>query len=329
LTRRRRFERSIELRHLRYFLAVAEELHFGRAAEVLQMSQPPLSQAIRQLEDELGVQLFNRTSRTVALTEAGAALSKQAAAVLASLELAVAETRRADGSSAVLRVGCTPHLPLERLRTFLHALDVSEPSIHPRVTHLGFRDQVSRLTSGELDVGIFDDVGEVAGVEVQALFKGERLGAFLPRAHPLAGRPSIEPEGLRADALVMYPREENPALYDRLLEIVGGAGYGFAGVHEASSSSARDLMLAVADGLGVAVGPVSLASSEAVGTLVSCRPLARRASMPDTVIGWREHPPSQLAAVLVNVRAIARQVRGSAVTRSTSRRFRPTRSRTS
>src|ERR1700693_6400818 len=97
---------AIELRHLRYFVAVSEDLHFRGAAERLHIAQPPLSQAIRKLEDELGVSLLRRTSRVVTLTEAGAVFAEQARSVLAGLDLAVAEARRAGGAGSTLPIGC-------------------------------------------------------------------------------------------------------------------------------------------------------------------------------------------------------------------------------
>ena len=103
---------TIGLRHLRYFLAVMEELHFGRAADRLRIAQPPLSQAILKLESELGVQLLHRTTRVVVPTEAGHVLAREASKTLASFDVAVAEARRAGGGGATLRIGCVPQLPM-------------------------------------------------------------------------------------------------------------------------------------------------------------------------------------------------------------------------
>src|SRR3954447_5158313 len=102
---------AIDIRHLRYFLAVVEELHFGRAADRLHIAQPPLSQAIRKLETELGVQLFHRTSREVVVTEAGVVFAEEARKILVGFDVAVAEARHAGGANAVLRIGCSPFLP--------------------------------------------------------------------------------------------------------------------------------------------------------------------------------------------------------------------------
>jgi DNA-binding transcriptional LysR family regulator len=302
---------GIDLRHLRYFLAVMEELHFGRAADRLHIAQPPLSQAIRRVEKELGVQLLHRTTRVVRPTEAGLAFAREAADVLASFEAAVAEARRVGGAGEVLRIGSIPDLALERLQAFLRELSLREPSARVQVTHLHSGEQMRRLHRSELEIGIFDDPGPVSEIETEPLFAGEPLGAFLPREHALAERPALGPDDLRGERLVTYPRAENPALHDRLVGILDDAGFSFAALHEASSMNARDLMLAVDEGRGVAVGPLSLASVSEAGALVYSRPLDPPVSMPDTVLAWRRNPPRHLAALLASIRQVAGELRGA------------------
>src|SRR6266508_1338457 len=146
---------TIELRHLRYFVMVSEELHFRRAAERLYMAQPPLSQAIRQLEEQLGVQLLDRTSRVVTLTEAGRVFAEEARKLLSGVELAVAAARRAGGGVLSLQIGFPPYLPTEPLVRFLDGLHEREPRVRPEVRHLFAFEQVGRLQRGELDLGIF------------------------------------------------------------------------------------------------------------------------------------------------------------------------------
>lgn len=124
------------------------------------MAQPPLSQAIRRLEDSLGVQLFERTSRVVSPTEAGRFFAEKARRVLASLDLAVAAARRASALETDLRIGCVHDLPLERLLRFLAALKEHDSTVQPRVTHLPSVEQVRRLRRGELDLGVFHDARE-------------------------------------------------------------------------------------------------------------------------------------------------------------------------
>src|SRR2546423_14881748 len=118
---------QIELRHLRYFLAVVEELHFGRAAERLYIAQPPLSQAIRRLEEELGVQLLQRTSRVVTATEAGRVFADEARKVFAALDQAVVEARRAGGLGGALRIGWLPGRAIGRLVQCLRGLAAEGP----------------------------------------------------------------------------------------------------------------------------------------------------------------------------------------------------------
>jgi DNA-binding transcriptional LysR family regulator len=299
---------AIELRHLRYFLAVIEELHFGRAAERVHIAQPPLSQAIRKVERELGVQLFNRTSRVVTPTAAGRAFAEQAADVLASFDAAVAETRRAGGLGTALRIGATPHVSLERVQAFVRGLSARAPSLRAHVTHLYSGEQTRRLRQGELDIGILHPPGPVSGLETEPLLPGAPLGVALPRTHPLAAKPAVGPADLRGEVLVTYPREGNPPLHDWLLTMVRDAGFSFADVHEANGRNARDLMLAVAEGLGVAVGPAPLVSLGDAETLVAWCPLAPALFMPDTVLAWRRHPPLHVEVALGSVREAAREL---------------------
>jgi DNA-binding transcriptional LysR family regulator len=181
------------------------------------------------------------------------------------------------------------------------------------VTHLYANDLTRRLRRGELDLGILHDVGALGDLEVEPLFPGEALGAFLPRTHPLAAEPALGPEDLRGDALVTYPRHGDPALYDRLLSIIDAAGFSFKDLRDASSMSVRDLMLAVAEGVGVAVGPASLLSLGEADTFVSFCMLDPAVSMPATVLAWPRHPPRHLGVVLGSVRAVACKVRKGSV----------------
>jgi DNA-binding transcriptional LysR family regulator len=297
---------AIELRHLRYFLAVMEELHFGRAAERLNICQPPLSQAIRKVEDELGVQLLYRTSRVVTPTDAGRAFAQEAAEVLASVDHAVAEARQAAGLGQTLRIGCIPDLSLERLQAFIQELSERQPRVDLEVSHLDPAEQTIRLRAGELDIGILHEAGQLRGLQAERLFPGEPLGALLPKTHALAELPAVGPNDLGDEVLVTYPRAGNPALHDHVLSATEEAGFRFTELVEVGTLNARDLVLAVTEGLGVGLGPVSLSELNDAGTLVTCRPLEPAISMPDTVLAWPRHPPRGFAAVLDSVREVAR-----------------------
>jgi DNA-binding transcriptional LysR family regulator len=301
---------AIELRHLRYFLAVADELHFGHAAERLHVAQPGLSQAILKLEDELGVRLFNRTSRVVTLTEAGRTLTAHAQEVLTGFNLAVSEARRAGGSSDVLRVGYVPYMPLRSLQTFLEALDGAEPAVRPEVSHLGTADQLERLHNAELDIGIFRDLGDSSRLEMHPLFAGEPLGALVARTSPLAKLRVVGPGDLRAETLLSPSGTAVPNVLVRsFLRILEDAGLEFAAVHELNSQHPADYLLAAAGGLGVVIAPASMASGSEAGSLLTWVPLTPPVLMPDTVVAWRANPPPRLGATLASVREIARRLR--------------------
>jgi DNA-binding transcriptional LysR family regulator len=303
---------AIEFRHLRYFLAVSEELHFGRAARKLHISQPPLSQAIRKLETELGVQLFERTSRVVKLTEAGRIFAEEARKVLADVELAVGAARRATGAASMLRIGCVPHLPIEHLLAFLEALYERSPNDRPQVTHITSGEQVARLRSAELDVGIFNDDGEEEGLEEEPLFPREPLVAFLAPDHPLAEHAVLGPSDLARENLVVFPQAASVAPHDRWLALLERAGYRFARVREAGGPDPRDLLLAVAGRLGVMLAPASLAAVSDAGALVARRELDPPVMLANIVVAWRANPPARLQESLLVVREIARELRAAA-----------------
>ena len=299
----------IELRHLRYFVAVFEELHFGRAAERLHLAQPPLSQAIRKLENELGVVLFNRTSRVVKPTEAGEVLAEGARKVLASFDHAVAEARRAGGVNLPLRIGCVPFLSIERLLRFLTSFHKSHPTSDTQVTHMLALEQVARLRRGDLDFGIFYEAQRHQGIEVEPIFAGDPLGAFLPPDHPLLARESLGPEDLKDEVLITFGRDANPALHEKLLELIAAEGYTFREVREAAGVTTRDLMVAVAEGAGIGFWPSELEAESEVGSVVVRRPLDPPVSTPQTLVAWATDPPRQPEKVIAAVRDVAHALR--------------------
>jgi DNA-binding transcriptional LysR family regulator len=302
----------VELRHLRYFLAVFEELHFGRAAERLHIAQPPLSQAIRKLEDELGVKLFERTSRVVVPTEAGRVFAREARRTLDAFERALAASRRAGDAGTTVRIGYVPYLPIDPLLRFLQSLRERRPDRQTQITQLFSLDQLGLLRRGDLDLGIFPAAGRQAGVETAELFAGEPLSAFLPAGHRLAGKPVLGPDDFGGETLVTGQRAANPAFYDHMLLLIQAAGYQFAGVRESTGTSARDLVLGIVGGFGVALAPSSLGDvGEARGAVLR-RSLDPPLSMPETVVAWQADPSRQLAVLLADVREVARELRGAA-----------------
>jgi DNA-binding transcriptional LysR family regulator len=302
----------IEVRHLRYFVAVSEELHFGRAAERLHITQPPLSQAIRKLEDELGVELLRRTSRLVTLTDAGRVFADEARKVIASFDRAVAAAQRTGGGGgSTLHIGCVPNLPVERLLAFLGELRRREPSLSVQVSHLLTLDQIQRLRSAELDLGIFPRAAAHDDLELEPLFPGEELAAFLRPDHLLAGKQVLRPGDLSGETLVTFPRSTNPPLYDLVGERLEEGGYRFAGAREAGGASSRDVLLEVAGGTGVALAPASLRHTSEAGGLVVHRPLDPPVYAPETVIAWPANAHGSTGALVDVLRRIAEDLSGA------------------
>jgi DNA-binding transcriptional LysR family regulator len=299
---------AIELRHLRYFLAVVEHMHFGRAAEQLHISQPPVSRAIRQLEDELDVQLLERGQGGVTTTEAGKVFAEEARHIVARLDLAVAEARRAGGVPSTLRVGSLELLPIERVQRFLKALRRQEPAVEVAITHVPSREQVKRLRERALDLGIFTYAEDHQEIETLPLFAGEAIEAVVRRDHPLAERRVLGPDDLRDEVLITGGRAANPALYDVYMALVEDAGYTFRSIQSLAVNSPRDLILAVAAGDGVLLRPLSFRAVDEAGINVIRCALDPEPSMPDTVIAWRSNPPHHLGRILSSAREIAAEL---------------------
>jgi DNA-binding transcriptional LysR family regulator len=300
---------AIELRHLRYFLAVMEELHFTRAANRLHISQPPLSHAIRTLEDELGVKLFHRTSRVVTPTDAGHVFADGSRRTLASLELAIAEVRRAGGIGSALRIGCSPYVRMDQLQRLLSALHQRLPELEIEAAEMNALPQVERLRVGRLDLGVFLYDEDHTGIEMEPLFPGEPMAVLLPAGHRLVANQVLGPVDLVDEVLVILPRAIDPALHDALVSLRDAAGYHFENVFEAHSLSLREILLAVADGHGVALVPAWVAESSEAKEIVVARQLEAAPSMPDTMLAWRVDAPGQLEKIAI-VRTVARELRG-------------------
>ncbi|MET8866882.1 LysR substrate-binding domain-containing protein [Nonomuraea sp. NPDC004580] len=215
----------MELRHLRYFVAVAEELHFGRAAERLHMAQPPLSQRIRDLEREMGVRLFDRSSHHVALTEAGALLLEHARGVLERADAARAAMRRIrPGTSAVLRAGVPPDTTPMAVRTLVTRFTERVPDVLLELRELTTASQLAQLRAEELDAGLVRHPCDTVGLASSAVVH-RRLGVVLPSGHPAAAQDVVRLRSLDGSPLVIFPRAMAPQLYDHMLEACRDNGF--------------------------------------------------------------------------------------------------------
>jgi DNA-binding transcriptional LysR family regulator len=210
---------------VRYFLAVAEELHFGRAAARLYISQPSLSTQIRKLERSLGTELFVRTSRQVELTAAGQVLLEEAPVALAALERAAERTRHAGaGITGTVRLGYPPPASFETLGAILAAAENDNPTMTVIASELFSAEIPGRILTGELDIGLALYPEPTTGIRTEAL-RVEPLAALLSKRHRLANAGSIPLADLEHETLLLFPRELAPAYYDRIIDACRQAGF--------------------------------------------------------------------------------------------------------
>jgi DNA-binding transcriptional LysR family regulator len=296
----------MELRHLRYFIAVAEELHFGRAAKRLHMAQPPLSQQIRALELELGVTLLARTQRSVRLTEPGRLFLAEARRTVAQAEHAMMVARRAGrGEGGRLRVGFLSTAMYGRLPAIIRAFTAEHPHVVLELHELTTLAQGDALQAGTVDAAFLrlDDAGLAAhrakGLALEAAWR-EPYVVAVPAGHPLAAAASIRAGDLRDAGFVLFPRSASPPVHDHITQLCRQAGFEPRIVQEAAVMPT--LLAYVAAGIGVTIAPASLAGLALEG--VAFRPLAEPGFDTQMAIVWRPEDGSPvLAAFVAAVRA--------------------------
>ncbi|MEU4343062.1 LysR substrate-binding domain-containing protein [Nocardia sp. NPDC023852] len=246
---------GVELRHLRYFLAVAEELHFGRAATRLHIAQPALTQQIQRLEMLLGTRLFDRTSRSVALTPAGEVLRERAAAILGHAARDLDEVAGiGQGSQGRLYLGFVPSvLPLKPLRSVRQFRD-RYPLVHIELIEGYTSHMVAQLSHGALDMAIVRDPDDEPGIVVFPLAT-EPFMAVLPVDHPQADRTVLTGPELADDPLVFFPRAAGAHAHDKNLRPLVEAGRRPRIVQEGNNWTT--ILYLVSEGLGVTIAPRS------------------------------------------------------------------------
>lgn len=249
---------SIGLRHLRYFVAVAEELHFGRAAQREGIAQPALSQQIRRLERTAGTELFARTTRSVRLTPAGTALLPHARRALAEVDrgLAAAE-RAARGQIGLLTVGFIETAAVSIVPAAVRSFRAARPEVALTLRELSVDAQLAGLRAGSVDLGIVRAPVDVGDLVAEAVAE-DRLLAAVPAAHPRATGDTISLAELAEEHLVALSREVVPGLYDQVVSLF--ARHGNPARITQTASSIQAVLGLVAAGLGVAVLPSSVRS---------------------------------------------------------------------
>ena len=277
----------MELRHLRYFAAVAETRHFGRAAERLHLAQPALSQSVRQLEKELGSALFTRTTRQVSLTPAGEFLYEEARRVLGTVEDSVRGVRRiAEGRRGLVRIAFTGTAALSQLPAMARRVKRELPGVALEIhADLLTPAQVEGLRAGRLDLGVLrPPVGDDSLV-TRTLVR-ESLVLALPSDHRLAPEPVVDLADLRTEDFVMYA-DPSSAVNDAVSRTCRAAGFVPRREHEAPGTSV--LLALVAAGLGVALVPESVRAAALDGVLF--RDVADAQSV-ELALAWRRDEAS-------------------------------------
>jgi DNA-binding transcriptional LysR family regulator len=286
----------MELRHLRYFVAVAEERHFGRAAERLHIAQPPLSQQIRRLEAELGVELLHRTTRRVELSPAGELLLDRARSIIATSDLAVEDCRRAAaGELGRLSVGFTGSTTYALLPRVVQALRGGLPGVKLELHgEMVTPAQVDGLLQGSLDLGFLRPPVRSRDLTVE-IIRSEPLIAVLPAGHRLAQADEVPVEELADEAFVAYAAHIRSVLQEVVEEAC--AEHGFTPRVEMEVTETATLVSFVAAGLGVSLVPASVTGMTVAGAVY--RPLAGTAPRAQIAIAHRTGDvPPMLARAL-------------------------------
>jgi DNA-binding transcriptional LysR family regulator len=286
----------MELRHLRYFQAVAEELHFGIAAKKLNMAQPPLSQQIKQLETELGVKLFERTKPQIQLTPAGQEFLERIRSIFSDVETAVKETRRvARGEKGKISIGFVVSASYDLLPTVIRAYRSEYPEVDVELRELTTLEQIEALIQGHLHVGFLRTPIEEDGIEVQVLCREEFVIA-LPETHPASEKNVVDLNTLRNESFIMFPRQMGPHHYDEIIALFRRAGFSPRIVLEAVQM--QTIINLVSSGIGLAIVPGSVTTLQRPGIVY--RPL-RETTWFDVAIAWRKNDENPLVQNFLSV----------------------------
>jgi DNA-binding transcriptional LysR family regulator len=279
----------MEFRHLRYFLALADELHFGRAAQRLAITQPPLSLNIQQLEASVGARLFDRNSKGVHLTAAGVAFREAALALLAQAEAARLMAREIEaGSVGNMRVGFVGSVLYRGLPQWLDAYRASWPRIDVRLSELNSQEQIDALMHDELDLGLVHTRHVPAGLQA-ALVHADKFLCCVPATHALARRRKVPLLQLRDEPFVLFSRKASPDYYTRIVEMCSARGFYPRVRHEVRHW--LSVVSLVSQGMGVSVVPAPLERSGMAGAVF--RPFVEATMPSELYCAWKagsDHP---------------------------------------
>jgi DNA-binding transcriptional LysR family regulator len=284
----------MELRHLRYFIAVAEELNFTRAAERLHIAQPPLSQQIQHLEAELGFQLFRRTKRTVHLTAAGQVFFEEAGKILQQVDRAIQLGRQTSrGELGQLTIGFVSSSAHNVVPAILQAFRTRCPAVKLELHELTTNEQLQRLRFGQIDIGFVRPPVEEEGINSEIVFR-EPLILALPETHPLASRAKVELRELSAEPFILFPRSLAPGLYDAIVSLCQQAGFSPIAAQEAIQM--QTIVSLVAAEMGVAIVPASMQNFQRSGVVYKTLP--ESTCIVAIALIWRSDPTAAVQRFL-------------------------------
>ncbi|MCL6454229.1 MAG: LysR family transcriptional regulator [Alicyclobacillus sp.] len=290
----------MELRQLAYFVAVAEELHFGRAAERVGMTQPPLSQQIRKLEEELGVRLFERSSRRVELSDAGRVYLEGVRRVFEDLRHAEQMARKAQtGDVGRLEVGFVGSATYDVLPNVIRQFQERHPQVELVLREMATPAQVEALLEGEIDLGFLRPPAAHPALDVRTV-RRDQCVAVVPATHGLARHQAVRMEDLRDERLVLVSRSIWPGLYDSIADLSRAAG--FQPQVRLEVTEVQTAVGLVAAGLGVSILP---GSTQHVHTRdVRYLPMVDPAPEVEMALAWRR---DNLSPALARFREVVRE----------------------
>lgn len=290
----------MELRHLRYFIAVAEELNFTRAAEKLHIAQPPLSQQIQQLETELGFQLFHRTKRTVVLTEAGQVFFEESQKIMQQVDRAIQlgqQTSR--GELGQLTIGFVSSAAHNVVPAILQQFRTLHPLLKLELREMTTNEQLQRLQDGQIDIG-FIRPPVADGINSEIIFQ-ETLIVALPQAHRMAQNTKVELRQLAKEPFILFPRSLAPGLYDPIVSFCQQAGFSPIAAQEAIQM--QTIVSLVAASMGVAIVPESMQNFQRCGVVY--KPLQEESPIVSIALIWRDNPTPAVQRFLQTARDLS------------------------
>jgi DNA-binding transcriptional LysR family regulator len=287
----------MELRHLRYFVAVAEECHFGRAAKKLFISQPPLSRQIRDLEEELGVELLERSKNRVRVTDAGRQFLEGARQTLAQAERAVGMARRAaQGKTGFLSIGYIPTGDLGVIPKVLRPFREEFPHVELELRSLAVTPQIDELRRERIHLGFLRLPVEAPDLKIERIYR-ESLIVALQEKHPLARRGRVGLRSLAKEPFLMFPRRLAPTYYDELVSFFRSAGFSPTIGHEVESLQTQ--LALVSAGMGVTLLPSSVREIRRSG--VAYRDLAEPVPKVDMAVAYLARNRSEVLRQFLKV----------------------------